>query len=111
MSAQVAGSPSATQPSSSPFCEVQTEAPRRATRKEADMPRLLLGSTRRSHRQSRWRIKAVILLVAAAGASVLSVAITSDAKSTRTQPNHALVDKIVVSSDRHAPGTNDLELY
>jgi TolB protein len=68
------------------------------------MQRQLPGHTRRTNPEARWTTKAAILLSAVAGTGVLSVATPSDAQSTEsTQPNHALVDKIVVSSDRHTP--------
>jgi Tol biopolymer transport system component len=50
------------------------------------------------------RIKAAILPVAIACTGALLVSGHSDAQSAKSpEPNHALVDKIVVFSDRHAP--------
>jgi TolB protein len=61
------------------------------------------------------RTRAVIFPAIVLCAAVLTAGPSSDASADETQPNHTLVDKIVVSSDRHAPTlppqANNFELY
>ncbi len=68
----------------------------------------------RGSKKGQLSTKAAILVVAVAGMSAVFVSVPSDAASSEgTEPNHALVDKIVVASDRHAPTfpPTDLEIY